>query len=56
MTTTSLAHREIVIDTVHADDVMLDGIQRAAFGYFLDAINPTNGLVAEEVFAITRRP
>jgi hypothetical protein len=29
------------------DEVMLDGLQRAAFGYFLQAVNPANGLVAD---------
>jgi hypothetical protein len=29
------------------DDVLLDRLQRAAFGYFLQAVNPTNGLVAD---------
>jgi len=30
-----------------ADAVMLDRLQRAAFGYFLQAVNPANGLVAD---------
>jgi hypothetical protein len=29
------------------DDVMLDRVQRAAFGYFLQAVHPANGLVAD---------
>ena len=29
------------------DGVMLDRLQRAAFGYFLQAVNPANGLVAD---------
>ena len=29
------------------DEVMLDRLQRAAFGYFLQAVNPANGLVAD---------
>src|SRR6202158_1503964 len=29
------------------DEAFLDGLQRAAFGYFLQAVNPTNGLVAD---------
>jgi hypothetical protein len=29
------------------DDDLLDRLERAAFGYFVDAINPTNGLVAD---------
>ena len=30
-----------------ADEAMLDGLQRAAFGYFLKQINPCNGLIAD---------
>ena len=30
-----------------ADQALLDGLQRAAFGYFLQAVNPANGLVAD---------
>ena len=29
------------------DEALLDGLQRAAFGYFLEAVNPNNGLVAD---------
>ena len=29
------------------DEELLDGFQRAAFGYFLQAVNPANGLVAD---------
>ena len=29
------------------DEVLLDGLQRAAFGYFVRAANPANGLVAD---------
>ena len=29
------------------DGVMLERLQRAAFGYFLEAVNPANGLVAD---------
>ena len=29
------------------DEALLDGLQRAAFDYFLGAVNPTNGLVAD---------
>jgi hypothetical protein len=29
------------------DELLLDGLQRAAFGYFVQAVNPTNGLVAD---------
>jgi hypothetical protein len=30
-----------------ADESLLDGLQCAAFGYFLEAVNPANGLVAD---------
>ena len=30
-----------------SDEALLDSIQRAALGYFLDAANPANGLVAD---------
>jgi hypothetical protein len=30
-----------------SDELLLDRLQRAAFGYFLDASNPENGLVAD---------
>ena len=30
-----------------ADEALLDGLQRAAFGYFLEAVNPANGLIAD---------
>jgi hypothetical protein len=29
------------------DEALLDGLQRAAFGYFLKAMNPANGLIAD---------
>lgn len=29
------------------DEALLDGLQRAAFGYFLKAVNPANGLIAD---------
>ena len=29
------------------DDLLLDELQRAAFGYFVQAVNPANGLVAD---------
>jgi hypothetical protein len=29
------------------DDLLLDGLQRAAFRYFVEAVNPANGLVAD---------
>src|ERR1700687_4523112 len=29
------------------DEAFLDGLQRAAFGYFLEAVNPANGLIAD---------
>ena len=32
---------------VQTDEELLDQFQRAAFGYFLDAFNPANGLVAD---------
>jgi hypothetical protein len=30
-----------------SDEALLDGLQRAAFGYFVEAVNPVNGLVAD---------
>jgi hypothetical protein len=30
-----------------ADELLLDGLQRAAFGYFLRGVNPANGLVVD---------
>ncbi len=33
--------------SVAADETLLAKLQRAAFGYFLEAANPTNGLVAD---------
>ena len=30
-----------------ADEALLDGIQRAAFGYFQNGLNPANGLIAD---------
>src|SRR6185295_962105 len=32
---------------VPSDETMLDELQRASFGYFLDHTNPRNGLVAD---------
>ena len=32
------------------DDVLLDGLQRSAFDYFLRAYNPRNGLVADTTY------
>jgi hypothetical protein len=29
------------------DEAMLDALQRAAFGYFVEAVNPVNGLIAD---------
>jgi len=29
------------------DEALLGGLQRAAFGYFLQAVNPANGLIAD---------
>src|SRR6202163_1580673 len=38
----------IVIEVCQlTDEALLDGLQRAAFDYFLGAVNPTNGLVAD---------
>lgn len=35
-------------DTIEpTDDALLDALQRAAFGYFLEAANPLNGLIAD---------
>ncbi|MFT0548925.1 hypothetical protein ACMHYO_21615 [Allopusillimonas ginsengisoli] len=34
-------------DVALGDDDLLDGLQRAAFGYFLQAVNPVNGLIAD---------
>jgi hypothetical protein len=34
-------------DAPGADDELLDGIERAAFGYFRQTVNPANGLVAD---------
>ncbi|HUF22406.1 MAG TPA: glucoamylase family protein [Burkholderiales bacterium] len=39
--------KETVQTSVAADEVLLDGLQRAAFGYFLEAVNPGNGLIAD---------
>jgi len=37
-----------VLELSHSsDDALLDRLQRAAFGYFLEAFNPANGLVAD---------
>jgi hypothetical protein len=36
-----------VADVAPADEALLDGLQRAAFEYFLGAVNPANGLVAD---------
>jgi hypothetical protein len=35
------------MDTVLSDETLLDRLQRAAFGYFLQEVNPANGLVAD---------
>lgn len=34
-------------DASLVDDDLLDGLQQAAFGYFLQAVNPVNGLIAD---------
>jgi len=36
-----------VADVVPDDEALLDGLERAAFGYFLEAVNPANGLIAD---------
>ncbi len=36
-----------VEDTEPSDEALLEAIERAAFGYFLEAVNPTNGLIAD---------
>jgi len=33
---------------ISSDDLLLDRLQRAAFGYFLEAFNPANGLIADK--------
>ena len=35
------------VDADPSDDALLDRLQRAAFGYFLQAANPANGLIAD---------
>ena len=30
-----------------SDEALLDGLQRSAFGYFLETVNPANGLIAD---------
>jgi hypothetical protein len=30
-----------------SDEALLDGLQRVAFGYFLQAVNPSNGVVSK---------
>ena len=37
----------VIVTDLDADDGMLERLQRAAFGYFLQAMNPANGLVAD---------
>jgi hypothetical protein len=32
---------------IESDEALLDRFQRAAFGYFVDTFNPTNGLIAD---------
>lgn len=36
-----------------ADEALLDGLQRAAFGYFQHAVNPSNGLIADTSRALS---
>jgi hypothetical protein len=35
------------VDALPSDDALLDGLQRSAFGYFLQSVNPGNGLIAD---------
>ena len=35
------------MDAVPSDEALLDRLQRAAFGYFLQTLNPANGLIAD---------
>src|SRR5258708_15280100 len=37
----------MVEERERADETLLDGLQRAAFDYFLEAVNPANGLIAD---------
>src|SRR5690242_16982590 len=41
------AKRRSVAKSDAADDALLDSLQRAAFGYFLDCVIPASGLVAD---------
>ena len=36
-----------LVQAAPTDELLLDGLQRAAFGYFVQAVNPANGLVAD---------
>src|SRR5436190_15231536 len=38
---------EVLVAEGATDDALLDGLQRAAFEYFLREVNPANGLVAD---------
>src|SRR5436190_7365654 len=38
---------EVLVAEESPDDALLDGLQRAAFDYFLREVNPANGLVAD---------
>lgn len=38
---------EMIQTSVATDEALLDQLQRAAFGYFLNAVNPANGLIAD---------
>ena len=42
-----LTERDVGEGCSLSDDVLLDRLQRAAFGYFLAAFNPANGLIAD---------
>ena len=39
--------KETIQTSLAADEALLDGLQHAAFGYFLKAVNPANGLIAD---------
>ena len=39
--------RPVIHVSEPTDEALLGGLQRAAFGYFLEAVNPANGLIAD---------
>jgi hypothetical protein len=45
------------VDAVPSGEALLDRLQRGALGYFLEAVNPANGLIAGALTAacISRR-